>query len=57
VPKDGRVIDVSELQEYCYQQLTRYKVPKQFEIIDALPRNTVGKVLKRLLLEETKNEV
>ncbi|WP_040209441.1 long-chain-fatty-acid--CoA ligase [Neobacillus jeddahensis] len=55
VPKDGRTINMMELQYFCYQNLTRYKVPKQFELIDALPRNTVGKVLKRILLAEAKN--
>lgn len=56
VPKAGRELDVKNLQEYCYQNLTRYKVPKQFEIIDSLPRNTVGKILKRLLVDQ-KNHV
>ncbi|MEO2078350.1 MAG: long-chain fatty acid--CoA ligase [Bacillus sp. (in: firmicutes)] len=57
VPKAGVNIDIDQLREYCYQNLTRYKIPKQFEMIDSLPRNAVGKVLKRLLLEEVKNQV
>lgn len=52
VPKEGRTIDVENLKLYCYQKLTRYKVPKEFEIRDSLPRNTVGKLLKRLLIKE-----
>lgn len=56
-PKDGCTIDLEELKEYCYQNLTPYKVPKLFEIRDALPRNTVGKLLKRRLLEEEKKRV
>lgn len=50
VAKDGEEIDVEEIRNYCYSQLTRYKVPKEIEIIEALPRNTVGKILKRLLV-------
>ena len=57
VPKDGREINLIELKEHCYQNLTRYKVPKQFEIRDSLPRNTVGKLLKRILVEEAMKEV
>lgn len=57
VPKEGKGININELREHCYQLLTRYKVPKQFEIIEALPRNTVGKVLKRILLDESKKMV
>lgn len=52
VPKAGKDIDIQELKEHCYQNLTRYKVPKQFEIRESLPRNTVGKLLKRILVEE-----
>jgi long-chain acyl-CoA synthetase len=52
VPKDGCQIDLDELRDQCYLKLTRYKVPKEFEIRDSLPRNTVGKLLKRLLVQE-----
>lgn len=52
VPKRGRKLDINDLREYCYSQLTRYKVPRVFEITDSLPRNSVGKLLKRLLVEK-----
>ncbi|MGB8002247.1 MAG: long-chain fatty acid--CoA ligase [Anaerobacillus sp.] len=45
-------ISEEELIAYCYEHLARYKVPKQIEIRDSLPRNTVGKLLKRLLIKE-----
>jgi acyl-CoA synthetase (AMP-forming)/AMP-acid ligase II len=38
-----------ELIEHCRQQLARFKVPKQVVLVDALPRNPSGKVLKREL--------
>lgn len=52
VPKAGTEIDLDELRGYCYSKLTPYKVPKVFEIREKLPRNTVGKLLKRLLVKE-----
>lgn len=52
VPKDGATIDLEEIKGYCYTRLTPYKVPKEFEVIEKLPRNTVGKLLKRLLVKE-----
>ncbi|MFS0575436.1 long-chain fatty acid--CoA ligase [Sporosarcina sp. 179-K 3D1 HS] len=52
VPRDGATIDFDELKAYCYARLTPYKVPKEFEVIEELPRNTVGKLLKRLLIKE-----
>ncbi|PLT35694.1 long-chain fatty acid--CoA ligase [Bacillus sp. V5-8f] len=52
VPKDGREIDLEELRGFCYTKLTPYKVPKRFDVRETLPRNTVGKLLKRLLIKE-----
>jgi long-chain acyl-CoA synthetase len=52
VPKPDCEIDFEELREHCYRNLTRYKVPKHFELRETLPRNSVGKLLKRILIEE-----
>jgi long-chain acyl-CoA synthetase len=41
--------DLQTLQEYCKQRLAKYKVPEEFEIIDSLPRNASGKILKNSL--------
>jgi fatty-acyl-CoA synthase len=40
-----------ELRDHCRAQLARFKVPKAVILIDALPRNPSGKVLKRELRE------
>jgi fatty-acyl-CoA synthase len=42
-----------ELVEHCRRQLARFKVPKQVVLVDALPRNPSGKVLKRELRTRT----
>ncbi|PQD95158.1 long-chain fatty acid--CoA ligase [Pradoshia eiseniae] len=52
VPKEGITIDLEEVKGYCYSRLTPYKVPSAFEIRNELPRNTVGKLLKRTLIKE-----
>ena len=57
VPKEGASIDIEELRGHCYQNLTPYKVPKQFDVVESLPRNTVGKLLKRKLIEEEKQKL
>ena len=44
--------DLEEVKGYCYSRLTPYKVPSAFEIRNELPRNTVGKLLKRTLIKE-----
>lgn len=51
VLKDGAETTEKELRQYCLANLSKFKVPK-IEIIDALPRNAVGKVLRRVLREE-----
>jgi fatty-acyl-CoA synthase len=35
-----------ELRAHCLAQLARFKVPKSFHVVDALPRNSMGKVVK-----------
>jgi acyl-CoA synthetase (AMP-forming)/AMP-acid ligase II len=42
-------LDEEELREYCSSYLARYKVPSRFVALDALPRNAMGKVIKREL--------
>ena len=40
----------SQLQDYCREQLARYKVPELVRFVDALPRNAMNKVVKPQLL-------
>ena len=49
VPHPGATIETAELQAYCREHLHKWKCPKQFFIVDQLPRNTMGKVLKHEL--------
>jgi fatty-acyl-CoA synthase len=39
-------LDLADLDEFLTERLARYKHPKGLEIVDALPRNPAGKVLK-----------
>lgn len=38
-----------EVKDFCRQQLTGYKIPKQVEFRDELPKTNVGKILRREL--------
>lgn len=51
VVKDDSVT-VEELKQYCTEHIAKYKVPKVIEIIDELPKNTTGKILRRSLKEQ-----
>jgi len=37
--------------EFCRDKLAGYKIPRQLTLIDALPRNPSGKILKTVLRE------
>ena len=43
--------DESALKDYVRDNLARYKVPREIEFVEALPRNPLGKILKRELRE------
>jgi acyl-CoA synthetase (AMP-forming)/AMP-acid ligase II len=51
---DGTSAD--DLKDYVKRNLARYKVPREIELIDELPRNSTGKVLKRELVERDADE-
>ena len=46
VARPGAVIDPEEIRAFCRERLAAYKVPKHVEVLDALPRNAAGKILK-----------
>lgn len=52
VLKDGLVATEAEMIEFCPENLARYKVPRFVEFRSDLPTTMVGKVLRRVLLEE-----
>jgi malonyl-CoA/methylmalonyl-CoA synthetase len=42
-------IEAVELESRCREKLASFKVPRAFRVVDALPRNAMGKVQKHLL--------
>jgi acyl-CoA synthetase (AMP-forming)/AMP-acid ligase II len=49
VPRPGAELSAEQLQAHVRANLARYKVPREVEFLDELPRNATGKVLKRTL--------
>lgn len=45
----GCEVTAKALRENCRQQLGRHQIPKRFVILDELPKNAAGKILKREL--------
>ncbi len=48
-PRPGKSITLEGLHAFAEGKLARYKLPKELRIVDALPRNSTGKVLKATL--------
>jgi acyl-CoA synthetase (AMP-forming)/AMP-acid ligase II len=52
VRRTGATITEGEVVAFARQRLANFKVPRQVEFVDELPRNLAGKVLKRELRGE-----
>ena len=49
VPEAGATLDTAEIEALVRRDLAGFKRPRRIEIMDALPRNTMGKVQKNQL--------
>lgn len=52
VLKDGEEATAVDILEHCRKDLAKFKVPKKVEFRSELPKTLVGKVLRRVLVEE-----
>jgi fatty-acyl-CoA synthase len=51
VVRDGQDLSEDDVKGYVKENLARYKVPREVDFLDELPRNSTGKVVKRELKE------
>ena len=52
VPRESGSISEEEIVNWCNERLARYKVPRLIEFRNEIPKSSVGKILRRLLVEE-----
>jgi len=52
VLKETAAASEKELRQYCIKHLSKFKVPHKIELVDELPRSSVGKILRRLLRDK-----
>jgi fatty-acyl-CoA synthase len=51
VVRDGASVAVDDLRAHCRGRLAAFKAPKRVILVDSLPKNPSGKILKRELRE------
>jgi len=54
VVKEGKTATTEEIISFCQGKLARFKIPKIVEFRPELPKSMIGKVLRRVLIEEEK---
>ncbi len=57
VLKEGQHATAEELLQYCRERLSKFKVPKEIEFRDQLPKTLVGKPLRRVLRDEEMKKI
>ena len=49
VARPGAAVDPDEVVAWCRERIAAFKCPKTIDVVDALPRNLTGKILKKEL--------
>jgi fatty-acyl-CoA synthase len=49
----GAKLSAETLKEYCLEHLAKFKIPKHYSFLEALPKNDAGKINKRILKEKS----
>jgi long-chain acyl-CoA synthetase len=57
VLKQGETATEEDIKLWCQERLAKYKVPSHVEFRDELPKTTVGKILRRELVRQHKEQV
>ncbi|MFZ3045038.1 MAG: AMP-binding protein [Desulfatirhabdiaceae bacterium] len=52
IPAPDHTVDMAELKAYLKSSLLPFKVPKEFRIVETLPKSPAGKILKRELRKQ-----
>jgi long-chain acyl-CoA synthetase len=50
--RPGLEIDTAELEAYVRARIAKYKVPREWYVVDTLPRNASGKIVKRQIQQQ-----
>ena len=48
----GAEASSEDLERFCRERLATYKIPRSFDVVETLPKNATGKILKRILRDQ-----
>ncbi|MDZ7968361.1 MAG: long-chain fatty acid--CoA ligase [Nostoc sp. DedSLP03] len=51
--KEGHVISEEQIIKFCSERMAKYKLPCNINFVDSLPKNPTGKVIKRVLRQQS----
>lgn len=57
VLKPGHKLTAQQITHFCYARMAAYKVPHVINFVETLPKNPTGKILKRVLRQESKRQL
>jgi long-chain acyl-CoA synthetase len=52
VMAEGQIFDKKAVKQYLQGNIASYKIPRDFHVVEALPKTQTGKILKRVLREQ-----
>jgi long-chain acyl-CoA synthetase len=56
IVSDNKDLSTSNIRKFCSDKLGRYQIPRKTFIVDNLPKNAAGKILKRELKTVSQTE-
>jgi crotonobetaine/carnitine-CoA ligase len=57
VIRQGEVLSIEEMKDWCLKHLAKFKVPSFYEYIDVLPKTSIGKIMKYQLKQRDSDGV
>ncbi|MEH2203708.1 MAG: long-chain fatty acid--CoA ligase [Nostoc sp.] len=55
--KQGKIISEEKILKFCSERMAKYKLPCTINFVDYLPKNPTGKVLKRVLRQQSSSQL
>ena len=52
----SQTVEIRALKKFLQKNLALFKIPREFHLLDKLPRTTTGKIAKRQILKDFEEE-